>query len=196
MTRSSTSSITRHEARAQIERDLAIGLPLRRLAKKYGLSKDALHRHRKKLPPQLRAAMLAQSLRPEVDLEALRTTESEGLLVNLAAQRAKLLLWQDAAASSEQFQVASAISAQVHRNLELVGKLIGEFSQHHISTSVSVLISPEYLELRSALLRALQPFPDARAAVVQEVHKLEAKAARQAPQPALEALPAPEVAHD
>jgi hypothetical protein len=189
------SSIVTHEARAQIERDLAIGLPLRRLAKKYGLSKDALYRHRKRLPPQLRAAMMAQSLRPEVDLEALRTTESEGLLVHLAAQRAKLLLWQDAAASSEQFQVASAISAQVHRNLELVGKLVGEFAQHHVSTSVSVLISPEYLELRSALLRALQPFPAARAAVVQEIHQLEAKAARQAPQPVLEALPAPEATH-
>jgi hypothetical protein len=189
-------SITRHPDRAQIERDLAIGLPLRRLARKYGLSKDALCRYRKKLPPQLRAAMLAQSLRPEVDLEKLRTVESEGLLVNLAAQRAKLLLWQDAAASAEQYQVAASIAAQLHRNLELVGKYLGEFAQHHVSTSVSVLISPEYLELRAALLRALQPFPDARAAVVQEIRRLEAKAARQSPQPVLEALPAPEVAHD
>jgi hypothetical protein len=189
------SSIIHHEARAQIERDLAIGLPLRRLARKYGLSKDALHRHRKRLPPQLRAAMLAQSLRPAVDLEKLRTTESEGLLVNLAAQRAKLLLWQDAAASAEQYQVASAIAAQLHRNLELVGKYLGEFAAHHVTTSVSVLISPEYLELRSALLRALQPFPAARAAVVQEIHRLEAKAAQGAPQPVLEALPAPEVSH-
>jgi hypothetical protein len=175
------SSITQHEARAQIERDLAIGLPLRRLAKKYGLSKDALYRHRKRLPPQLKAAMLAQSLRPEVDLDKLRITESEGLLVHLASQRAKLLLWQDAAASAEQFQVASAISAQLHRNLELVGKLVGEFAQHHVSTSVSVLISPQYLELRAALLRALQPFPDARRAVADAIHRLEAKAAQQAP---------------
>jgi hypothetical protein len=185
------SSITRHPDRAQIERDLAIGLPLRRLAKRYGIGKDALCRHRKKLPPQLRAAMLAQSLRPEVDLEKLRVTESEGLLVNLAAQRAKLLLWQDAAASAEQYQVASAISAQLHRNLELVGKYLGEFASHHVTTSVSVLLSPQYLELRAALLRALQPFPDARAAVAKEIHRLETKAAQQR---VLEALPAPEVA--
>jgi hypothetical protein len=39
--------------------------------------------------------MLAQTLRPEVDLDKLRTTESAGLLANLAAQRVKLLLWQD-----------------------------------------------------------------------------------------------------
>ena len=188
------SSITRHPDRAQIERDLAIGMPLRRLARKYQLSKDALCRYRKRLPPHLKAALLAQSLKPEVDLEALRVTESEGLLVHLAAQRARLLLWQDAAASSEQFQVASAISAQIHRNLELVGKLLGELTQHHRVTSVSMMVSPEYLELRAALLRALQPFPDARAAVVDAIHRLETKVAQQAPP--VVALPAPEVAHD
>jgi hypothetical protein len=192
------SSITRHEARAQIERDLAIGLPLRRLARKYGVSKDSLHRHRKRLPPQLRAAMLAQSLRPEVDLDKLRTVESEGLLVNLAAQRAKLLLWQDAAASAEQYQVASAIAAQLHRNLELVGKYLGEFAQHHRVAHVNMMISPEYLELRSILLRALLPFPEARRAVADAIHRLEMKAAQQA-SPVLEpvaALPAPEAAHE
>jgi hypothetical protein len=135
-------------------------------------------------------------LKPEVDLEALRVTESEGLLVHLAAQRARLLLWQDAAASSEQFQVASAISAQIHRNLELVGKLLGELTQHHRVTSVSMMVSPEYLELRAALLRALQPFPDARAAVVDAIHRLETKVAQQTPQPVLEALPAPEATHE
>ena len=188
------SSIVKHVDRAAIERDLAVGIPLRRLAKKYGIDKSALYRHRKKLPPQLRAAMLAQSLRPEVDLEKLRVTESEGLLVHLASQRARLLLWQDACASAEQFQVASAISAQIHRNLELVGKLVGEFASYHRVTNVSMMISPEYLELRSALLRALEPFPDARRAVADAIHRLEAKAAQQAP-PVLEALPAPEVSH-
>jgi transposase-like protein len=188
------SPIAHRVDRAEIERDLAIGIPIRRLAAKYGLDKSTLHRWRKRLPPQLRAAMLAQSLRPGVDLEKLRVTESEGLLVHLAAQRAKLLLMQDAAASAEQYQVASAIAAQVHRNLEIVGKYLGEFAQHHVSTSVSVLISAEYLELRSTLLRALQPFPEARAAVVDAIHRLETKVAKQTSPPVLEALPAPEVA--
>jgi hypothetical protein len=187
------NSITHHEARAQIERDLALGVPLRRLAKKFGISKDALCRHRKRLPPQLKAAMLAQSLRPEVDLDKLRTTESEGLLANLSAQRARLLLWQDWAASAEQFAIATAISAQIHRNLELVGKYLGEFAQHHVVSNVSVLVSPQYLELRSALLRALQPYPEARRAVAAALHQIESDAAGRTPQPVIEttALPAP-----
>jgi hypothetical protein len=182
-------NVTRHEARAAIERDLAIGRPLRQLAKKYGLSKDALLRHKKKLPPQLKAAMLAQSLRPEMDLERLRTSEGEGLLANLSAQRAKLLLWQDAMQEAGQFQICTHISAQIHRNLEIVGKLLGELSVHHVVSNVSVLVSPQYLELRSALLRALQPYPEARRAVADTLHRIESEAARRT---TMQALPAPE----
>jgi hypothetical protein len=183
------NSIARHEARAQIERDLAIGIPLRRLARKYGLSKDALCRHRKRLPPQLKAAMLAQALRPEVDLDKLRTTESEGLLATLAAQRARLLLWQDNAAAAEQFSVAAQLAAQIHNNLALVGRYLGELSTHHTVTSVSVLVSPQYLELRSALLRALAPHPAARRDVAATLHQIESEAAQRSPQPVLEAIP-------
>jgi hypothetical protein len=188
------NAIARHEARAQIERDLALGVPLRRMAKKYGIGKDALCRHRKKLPPQLRAAMLGQALRPEMDLDQLRTTEAEGLLAQLSVQRARLLLWQDSAAAAEQFTVATAISGQIHRNLELVGKYLGEFAQHHVVSNVSVLVSPAYLELRSALLSALAPFPEARAAVAATLHKVESEAARGMAPTTIEAaaLPPPE----
>jgi hypothetical protein len=179
-------SVTKHEARAQIERDLALGVPLRRLAKKYGLSKDALFRHRKRLPAPLKQALLAQSLKPEVDLDQLRATEGEALLANLAAQRAKLLLWQDAASSAEQFQVAATISAQIHRNLELVGKYLGEFSQHYTTTTISVLISPQYLELRAALLKALAPHLAAKKAVAAVLHAIESSAAQPPPQRLLE----------
>jgi hypothetical protein len=134
--------------------------------------------------------MLAQTLRPEVDLEKLRVTESEGLLANLAAQRAKLLLWQDWASGAEQFGVATQISAQV-RNLEIVGKLLGQIAQHHVTTHV--MISAEYLQLRAALLRALQPFQDARRAVADALHRLETEAAQRPPQRVLEgvAMPSP-----
>jgi hypothetical protein len=186
--------VDKHTERAAIERDLALGVPLRRIAKKYGggLNKDSLHRHKQKLPEPLKAAMLAQALKPAEDLDKIRNIEAEGLLVGLSVQRARLLLWQDSAAASEQFGVAAQISAQVHRNLELVGKYLGEFAQHHVTTSISVLISPQYLELRSALLRSLQPFPEARRAVADALHRIEEEAAQRPSQPVLEgvALPA------
>jgi hypothetical protein len=176
MTRANRSTIDKHPDRARIEREIAIGKPCEAIAKKFSVSKDAVWRHRKKLPPQLKAALAGQTLRAEVDLEKLRIDESESLLANLAAQRAKLLLAQDNAIEADQWTVLATLSAQIHRNLELVGKYLGEFAQHQVTTRVSILIQPEYLALRAALVQALLPFPDARRAVAAVLHKTEGAA--------------------
>jgi hypothetical protein len=170
-----------------------LGVPLNRIAKKYKISRDAAWRWKRHLPPQLRAALAAHALAPEQDLEKLRTTESEGLLSNLAAQRARLLLSQDAAMEAEQFGLVAQISGQVHRNLELVGKLLDQFVSHSVHTTVSLLVTPEYLELRSALLRALGPHPEAKRAVATVLHGIESSAAQRPRQPIIDVTP--EVAH-
>jgi hypothetical protein len=159
------STVTEHPDRGRIERDLALGRPLARIARKYGVSTTAAWRHKKKLPPQLKAALAAHALRAAEDLEKLRNDESEALLSNLAAQRARLLLSQDACIEAEQFGLVAQLAHGIHRNLELVGKYLGEFAQHSVQTTVSILITPEYLDLRAALLRALGPYQDARRAV-------------------------------
>jgi hypothetical protein len=172
------STIIGHPDQSRIERDLAIGRPLGRIAKKYGVSKDAAFRHKRKLPPQLKSALAGNALRSGQDLEQLRIDESEGLLQNLAAQRARLLIAQDAALEAEQFTIVGSLSQAIHRNLELVGKYLGEFAQHSVQTTVSILLAPEYLDFRSALLRSLQPFPEAARAVAATINQMEEKAAR------------------
>jgi hypothetical protein len=183
------STITEHVDRARIERDLALGRPLPRIAKKYGVSVWAALRHKRKLPPQLKAALAGHALRPAEDLEKLRIDESEALLSNLAAQRARLLISQDAAMEAEQFGVVAQLASGVHRNLELVGKYLGEFASHSVQTTISILITSEYLELRAALLRALAPYADARRAVAATLHQVEEQAAQRPPLRTLDAIP-------
>jgi hypothetical protein len=183
------STITEHVDRARIERDLALGRPLARIAKKYGVSITAAFRHKRKLPPQLKAALAAHALRPAEDLEKLRMEESEGLLGHLAAQRARLLISQDAAMEAEQFGLVAQLASGVHRNIELVGRYLGEFAQHSVQTTVSILIAPEYLDLRAALLRALAPYGDARRAVAATLHQVEERAAQRPPQRTLDVTP-------
>jgi hypothetical protein len=183
------STIIGHPDQARIERDLALGRPLQRIAKKYNISKDAAWRHRKKLPRALKAALAAHALRPAEDLERLRMEESEGLLGHLAAQRARLLISQDAALEMEQFGLVAQLASGIHRNIELVGKYLGEFASHSVQTTVSILVAPEYLTMRAALLRALAPFPDARRAVAATLHAVEEQAAQRAPQRALDVNP-------
>ncbi len=139
------------------------------------------------MPPRLKAAHLGKLVKADADLEKLRIEESESLLQNLATQRARLLLLQDHALDTENGGLATQISGAIHRNLELVGKYLGEFAQHQIRTTVSVLVQPEYLELRAALVRALAPYPDAKAAVATVLQKIETKAAERPSPPMIKA---------
>jgi hypothetical protein len=182
------STIDRHPERESIYRDLALNTPLRRLSQKYGLGVTALFNARRKMPDTLKRAMLASALKPaERDLEKLKTEESAGLLANLSAQRVRLLLAQDACLASEQWGAMAQISAQVHANLRIVGTYLGELvSQHHTTHStVSLVLSPQYLSLRHAILQALAPYPDVRRKVAAAIQRIEAEAAQQPPQAVL-----------
>ncbi len=185
------STILDHPDRARIEHDLARGVPVRVIAKKHGISIHVLYRYKSQLPPQLKTAHLGAKLKVGADLEKLRLDESEGLLVGLAQQRARLLMCQDAALLREDGREATFIASEIHRNLKLVGQYLGEFAQHQIKTTVSVLIQPEYLEMRAALMRALMPYPAARRAVADALHGIEARAANTPPAKA--ELPSPPV---
>jgi hypothetical protein len=60
--------------------------------------------------------------------------------------------------------------------LELTGKLLGDLGIGS-TTNINVLIQPQYIELRIALVDALSAFPEAKLAVAQVLHRLESKAA-------------------
>lgn len=173
--------VTVHPQRAEIELQLAKGVPLRVLSARYGLSPDTLWRHKASLPPQLKEALIHKALKPGIALDKLRTEESESLLLNIQAQRAKLLRAQDRAIETEQLSIVAQISGQIHRNLEIAAKYLGLLVQHHQHTSVSILLAPEYLTLRATLVQSLAPYPEARHAVTQALQRIESASAHPAP---------------
>lgn len=175
------SGVVTHPQRAEIELQLARNVPLRVLSERYGLSPDALWRHKSKLPPQLKEALIHKALKPAVALDRLRVEESESLLLNIQAQRAKLLRAQDRAIETEQLSIVAQISGQIHRNLEIAAKYLGLLVQHHQHTSVSILLAPEYLTLRATLIQSLAPYPDARRAVTEALQRIESAAPRPVP---------------
>jgi hypothetical protein len=175
--------------RAQIEYELATGKSVRAIANKFNVHEIALYKYRKKMPAQLKAAFVGHLLKPGVDLEKLKTQESEGLLQSLAQQRARLLWSQDAEIEAGNSQTVATLSNAIHRNLELVGRYLGELQQHHVHTTISILITKEYLELRNALLRALGPFPEAKRCVAATLHQIEDGVARRGPPPMIDVTP-------
>jgi hypothetical protein len=169
-------TVCHHREVTGINLGLARGVSVRALASRYKLHEDALYRHRMNhLPPQLRASLIAG---PDlsIDLDKLRETESQSLLANLVALRGRLFQILDVAEEGGDGNMLSRIAGQLHNNLEITGKLLGDLSSGHTSVT-NVLIQPQYVHMRVELVRALAPFPEARQAVAAVLHTIESKAA-------------------
>jgi hypothetical protein len=129
------------------------------------------------LPPQLRAKLLAGPSIEGVDLDKLRENESQSLLANLIAIRRRLFAAIDTAEECGDGNMISRVAGQLHRNLEITGSLLGDLGTGSTTINNNVLVMPAYVEMRVELVRALQPFPEARQAVAQVLHSLESKSA-------------------
>ena len=87
------SPIEKDPNRPLIERALAMGIAMSVIGRRFGYTPEAICRYRDRMPQQLKAAIVAAALKPkEADLDKLRIEESEGILGNLAHQRARLLI--------------------------------------------------------------------------------------------------------
>src|SRR6266481_4574929 len=118
--------------RHRIEIGLVSGCSARFLADKFGLSKDAISRHSANhLTAATRAGILAARKPSEIDLEALRTDESAGLLSQLVTQRARLLSHGDEAAKIGDIKACVSVENAITANLALVGKLLGQLVNIH-----------------------------------------------------------------
>jgi len=132
--RAPRSKIASDPNRVLIERALAMGIPMARIAQRFGYSIPAIQRYRDRMPQQLKAAIVAAALKPkEADLDQLRIDESEGILGNLAHQRARLLMSQDECMDAGAVEQVARLSGVIHKNIELTGRYLGLFAQHHVS---------------------------------------------------------------
>jgi hypothetical protein len=126
---------------------------------------------------QLCAAILTAQHPSAVDLEQLERSESESLLANLVAQRARLSLLSEMAFQAGELRAATSIEKAITGSLELTSRLLGMIVHRHDVRSTSILVSADYLALRQCLVSALAPFPEARRAVGAALAELEQKAA-------------------
>ena len=153
-------------------------LPVRIISARFDIPKTCVFRHRRlHMPPQLIAAIATAAHPTEIDVELLQKSESEGLLAGLIAQRARLALISEMAFSAGEISAAVSAERAVTGSLELTSRLLGMIVQRHDVRSTSLLISPDYIQLRSAIVSALRPFPEAARAVGVALAKLETEAA-------------------
>jgi transposase-like protein len=119
-----------HPERHGIDAALVGGAPYRSVAKRFGLSKSAVYRHKTEhLPAHLLKAREAEVVaRADNLLEQVRTLQAHALDILERAEKAGDL------------RTALAVISQARGNLELLGKLAGELDERPV---VNLNVSPE-----------------------------------------------------
>jgi hypothetical protein len=143
-----------------IDRALVAGEPAEKIARYRSLSPAAVKRHRSEhLPKALAQAQEARDAARADDLlsEARRLKEVTMALLGRAVQ-------------ANDLRTALLAVREARGNLELIGKLLGELDS---GPAVNVLLAPEWVSVRTTLLAALGPYPEARAAAAAQLMALE-----------------------
>ncbi len=157
-----TCSLCRHERRAEIDAALMAGLSNRTISKQFEITDSAVQRHRSHLPRALAPAnRAAEVTRADSLLEKLAEIESAAR--RIAAQ----------AEAAEDHRSAIAAIRELIRLAELLARLRGELKAG-ATVEVSVIQNADWPLVRDAIVRALEPYPDARLAVARALEALRA----------------------
>ena len=146
-----TCTICTNPERTAINAALAKHEPFRTIAARYGTSVAALQRHKAEHMPY--ALARAQQAKQDEDYDLL--TQIRGL----RSKAIGILLKAEAAGD---LRTALLAIREARGCMELLAEMEGELSRQPV---VNLTISAEWVEVRAVLLQALQPFPEARAAV-------------------------------
>jgi hypothetical protein len=151
-------TICTHADRSRIELALARGAGRRAVARRYSVSPDAVWRHwNGHVSDTVKAARKLEVLRPGAELSKLLTEEDTGLLENLRVVRTGLLHQFDLAVELDNPSGCAVLAAQLHKNLEIVGKHTGELRRHDTLTVAHLALTPDFLDFRLKLIQALRP---------------------------------------
>jgi len=159
-------TVCAHDDLEAINGALVSGEPYRSVANRYeSLSQAAVQRHEENhLPATLTKAK-----------EANEVAHADALLDQVRNLQARTLAILEAAEGSNQHRTALSAIREARSNLELLAKLLGELDER---PTVNVLVSPEWLELRAVLVGALEPYSEARGAVLRAIEGVRDGSAR------------------
>jgi len=150
-----------HPQRRDIEQAMVAGEPLRDIARRWRVSKDAVARHKAHVPASLVKAR-----------DAKEAARADTLLASIITLRERLERALEGTAVAK--DVAS-LARELRETLRLMLELEGRLRQGaQVQVNVAVATSPEWLTLQARIVAALAPFPEARAAVLHAIEGGEA----------------------
>lgn len=148
-------SVCEHNRVKKIDKLLVSGSGLRKIAEQFSLSTTAVHRHKKHLSETLiKASELKDITRADNLMEQISSLQSRALNILTKTEEAG------------DWRAANGAIREVRGCLELLGKLAGELKE---GQSVNIIISPQWVRLRTSILQSLEAHPEAKLSVLKAI---------------------------
>jgi hypothetical protein len=158
-------TICAHRDVRRINAAIVESMPNRRIATQYGISEAAVRRHKAEhLPRRMVKAKEAKSV-----------LDADQLLTQAQSLYAKAVALLRQAEQDGDVRTALAGIGQARQCLELLMEATGKLDR---TPRVNVLISPEWIAVRTAIMDALSRHPEARQDVVQALARVDGHHAR------------------
>jgi hypothetical protein len=156
-----TCTVCSHDQRGAIEQEIAATTSAQKISALFRVSPDAVQRHKAEhLPKTLTEARKADDDERALDVvKQLRVINGVSLQILNEARQGK------------DPQTALKAVDRIHRQIELQAKLLGQLGDR---PQINLLMAPEWLQVRTALLMALAPYTEARQAVAAALVSIEA----------------------
>jgi hypothetical protein len=151
-------TVCSYERRDEIEDAFIAGTPKRRIAAHHGLSERAVRYHmREHLPTLVALARDAHS-----------AARADSLLDRVEALQSRTLATLDEVEQTNDYRARLAAIREARANLELIGEVTKELDR---TPTLNLHLSPQWIRLRTVIVRALEPYSDARDAVVRAIEE-------------------------
>lgn len=145
-------SICTHPERADIDKALISGQSNRSIAAQYNLSVTSVRRHK--------AAHLPEHLAKAKEAE--QVTKADDLISDLQYLRQMAVDFLEQAKAEQDMRAAAPLISSAVKVIETLAEVRGELNRQAV---INVTLSPVWVETRTVILTALQPYPEARQAV-------------------------------
>lgn len=155
-------SVCSHEKRYDIDSILAErSKSYRAIALQYGVSKDAVSRH-------VSGSHISELIAFAADAE--RAAHADSLLDRLEALQGETKAVLDEVKETDLYGVRLGAIREMRRNLELIGEVTKELNRQ---PTLNLALNPEYLQLRDAVVLAVEPYPEAAKAISRAMLEIE-----------------------
>jgi hypothetical protein len=151
-------TVCKHKQLEEINKQLLNGTPYRDIAKHFELSSTSLHRHKERhIPTELSKAK-----------EAREVAQADGLLDQVRNLRQKALNLLHQAETSNDLRAAGIFLKELREQIKLWAELEGRLATQ---PQINILINPQWIGLRTQIITALEPFPQAKEAVLHAIRE-------------------------